>query len=47
MANEIIIVIVEMSGSDDQEVWQNEWTFTRKCHTEYLDKLKQIDWDDK
>jgi hypothetical protein len=47
MDGKYTVVIVEMSGSDDQEVWQKEQKLTRKCHTEYPDKLKQNDWDDK
>jgi hypothetical protein len=35
-----------MSESDDPEVGQKEWKLTRKCLTEYMDKLKQNDWDD-
>ncbi len=26
------------------EVWQKEWKLTRKCHSEYPDKLNQNDW---
>jgi hypothetical protein len=34
-----------MSGSNNPEVGQKEHKLTRKCHTEYPDKLKQNDWD--